>query len=120
VADIEVKGLPELSRSLKGLTADLEDMRPINGDVARDLVAAVSSRAPRKSGRLAGSFVAVGSANKASASSALDYAGVQNYGSAGHNIEGQHFAEAALEASAAGAKAKYDEGVAKLCRKAEQ
>jgi hypothetical protein len=119
VADIEVKGLPELSRSLKGLEADLKDMTPINGDVARDLVAAVSSRAPRKSGRLAGSFVATGSAKKATASSALDYAGVQNYGSAGHNIEGQHFAEAALEASAAGAEAKYRDGVAKLCRKAE-
>jgi hypothetical protein len=120
VADIEVKGLPELSRSLDGLKGDLEDMTPMNGDVARDLVSAVRSRAPVRSGRLAGSFVASGSPDKASASSSLDYAGVQNYGDASHHIEGQHFAEDALAASAAGAEAKYREGVDKMCRKAER
>jgi hypothetical protein len=119
-ATITVKGVPELHRSLRTLENDLRDLSTVNADVARDLVAAVSARAPRKSGRLAGSFTATGSRDKATASSSLDYAGVQEYGSAGHNIEGKHFAEAALEASAGGAEAKYRNGVERLCRKAEK
>jgi hypothetical protein len=72
------------------------------------------------SGRLAGSFEAIGSRDKAEASSSLDYAGVQEFGSAGHNIEGKHFAEAALTSSASAAEAKYQQGIGRLCRKAER
>jgi hypothetical protein len=120
VATLKVTGGPELHRSLKALTRDLGDLSSVNGDVARDLVAAVRAGAPRKSGRLAGSFVATGSRERATASSALDYAGVQEFGSARHNIEGKHFAEAALASSAAGAETKYRRGVEGLCRKAER
>jgi hypothetical protein len=118
-AEIKVTGGPELHRSLRALSGDLEDLSPINGDVARDLVAAVSARAPRASGRLASSFQASGSREKATASSALVYAPIQEYGSAGHNIRGQHYAEAALASSAPGAEAKYRHGIEQLIRKAE-
>jgi hypothetical protein len=120
VATIKVTGQAELHRSLKALTADLGDLSSLNGDVARDLVSAVSSRAPRQSGRLAGSFQAIGTRERATASSSLDYAPVQEFGSAGHNIEGKHFAEAALTSSASGAETKYRRGVERLCRKAER
>jgi hypothetical protein len=119
VATIKVTGGPELHRSLKALSGDLADLSTLNGDVARDLVSAVRARAPRKSGRLAGSFQAIGSRDKATASSSLDYAGVQEFGSAGHNIEGKHFAEDALTSSAPGAETKYRRGIERLCRKAE-
>jgi hypothetical protein len=119
VVTVKVIGGPALHRSLQGLTGNLRDLSSVNAEVARDLVAAVSSRAPRDTGRLAGSFHASGSREKAEASSSLVYAPVQNYGSPGHNIEGRHFAEAALTSSTGAAEAKYRKGIGQLCRKAE-
>jgi hypothetical protein len=117
---IEVKGGPELHRALQGLNGDLRDLSRLNGDVARDLVSAIRARAPRESGRLAGSFEPIGSRDKAEARSSLDYAGVQNFGYAPHNIEGTHFAEAALTSAAPAAEAKYRQGIGELCKKAER
>jgi hypothetical protein len=116
---IEIKGKPECHRALKGLENDLRDLSPLNEDVARDLVSAISARAPVDTGALAGSFEAIGSRDKAEASSSLPYAGVQNYGYAPHNIGGQHFAEAALADATPAAEDKYEKGIANLCKKAE-
>jgi hypothetical protein len=119
VATLKITGEAELHRSLKTLGGDLSDLSRVNGDVARDLAAAIGARAPVATGRLAGSFTASGSHDKATASSSLDYAGPQNYGVPGHNIRGTHYAEDALASSAGDAETKYRHEAERLCRKAE-
>jgi hypothetical protein len=119
-AEVTIEGGPELRRALRALGADLRDLSALHRSIAGDVVKAVSGTAPKgDTGRLAGSFRALGSRTKARARSRLIYAPVINYGWEDHGIEAQHYAEAALAASRSGILAKYRAGLEKLLRKAE-
>ena len=117
--ELQVTGQAELRRSLAGLKRDLRDLSPVNREIAGDLARAIGSRAPRRTGALAASWRPVAKPEAATATSALAYAGIQNWGNPGHNITGTHYAEEALAAAESGAQRKYDAGVSRLCRKAE-
>jgi hypothetical protein len=117
--ELKIEGEAELIHSLDGLKGDLRDMAPIHAKIADDLAAEIGRLAPRLTGRLAASFSGTGTADKAEASSELVYAPVQEYGSPGHNIEGQHYAERALAIAQPKIESDYSGGVDKLCRKAE-
>lgn len=119
--EIKIEGLPQLHSALDGLGRDVRDMREAN-QAAGDLLARqIGELAPRDTGRLAGSFSGSPAAGGggAEASSDLVYAPVQEYGSPGHNIEGQHYAERALAAAEPAITSTYDKGAQKACRKAE-
>jgi hypothetical protein len=47
------------------------------------------------------------------------YAPCQEYGVPSHNIEGQHYAERALDAAEPAIASTYDKGTQTACRKAE-
>ena len=117
--EVQITGLPELRSSLKGLDEGLRDLSTVNAEVANDLARAIASAAPRRTGRLAGSWQGRGTRDTAEAESTLDYAGPIEYGVPSRNVEGQHYAERALDRSTAAIESKYDAGVSRLCRKAE-
>ena len=117
--EIKIEGLPELSRALGGLSGDLRDLSALNAKVGDDLAAEIGRLAPRDTGRLADSWRGSADASKAEASSDLNYAGCQEYGVPSHNIEGKHYAERGLDAAGPAIESTYDEGVQKLCTKAE-
>lgn len=117
--EIKVEGLPALHSALDGLGADLRDMRAAN-QAAGDLLARqIGELAPRDTGRLADSFRGTAVAGGAEASSDLVYAPCQEYGVPSHNIEGQHYAERALDAAEPAIASTYDKGTQTACRKAE-
>lgn len=53
---VEVKGAAELSRSLSAASRDLMDMTPANQDAGQIVARNAAARAPRRTGRLAGSL----------------------------------------------------------------
>ncbi len=98
---VTVTGRVELARGLAALTAALADGPPGLDVLAEAGASAAASFAPRRSGRLAGSFTAAVAAGRASFGSPLVYAGVQDGGWPAHGITGQRFmARAAAEVDA--------------------
>lgn len=93
---VEVVGLERLKATMRGVASQLADMTSTNREVANLNRASSSSRAPRKSGRLAGSLRGVGTPDEANVESSLAYAGVIHYGWPGHNIRANPFAEKAV------------------------
>ena len=117
--ELRIEGLPQLHSALDGLGRDLRDMTPANRAAADVLARSIAELAPRDTGRLADSWRGSADASKAEASSDLNYAGCQEYGVPSHNIEGKHYAERGLDAAGPAIESTYDEGVQKLCTKAE-
>lgn len=91
---VTVDGLPQLRRALRQLVGDADDLKEANTAAAAIVAAAASSRAPRRSGRLAGSVRgnrAVGRATVSAGGSSVLYAGPIHWGWPAHHIEPQPF-----------------------------
>lgn len=91
---VEVEGARELRRTLKAAGDDLADLSAANAQVASYVAARASSKAPRVSGKLAGTVR--GNKAKANASikaggAATPYAGPIHWGWAQHNISPNPF-----------------------------
>jgi len=117
--DLRIEGLPELHRALDGVRADLRDLSPVTATMAGTLVSSVRAFAPVRTGHLAASFEPEGQPDRASATSTLIYAGVQNYGG-GNHVPGSHYADRALAAAGPRCTAQLDAGLAGACKKAER
>lgn len=94
-AVVQVDGARELRASLKKAGADLDDLKDANAQVASTVALATASRAPNRTGRLAGSV----RGNRAASSAvikvgraSLPYAGVVHWGWPARHIEAQPFA----------------------------
>lgn len=119
MADVRfrVEGVTELARSLDALANDIEgDLGGVYQDLAERGVKAVSSFAPRRSGRLAGSFAAKGGKGQAEVSSDLIYAGPIDGGWRKHNIAPAHYTRRAAEQLAEQAPAVLDAAIAQAIR----
>ena len=57
-AGVKVRGADRLARTLRRAATDIADQSVLNAHAARDLAAAMRSRAPRRTGALAGSIQA--------------------------------------------------------------
>ena len=91
---VKVEGARELRASMKKAGADTNDMKTAHAAVARVVTAAAKSRAPKKSGRLAGSIR--GSKAKASVTiraggASVPYAGPIHWGWPARNIAANPF-----------------------------
>ena len=75
---VEVRGVDRLSASLHALKSDLADLAP--ADAARVIGTAAQSRAPRRTGRLAGSFSSSAGSGTVSIRFGVAYAGPLNFG----------------------------------------
>ena len=99
-----VEGLPQLRRALRQLVGNVDDLKAANAAVAALVAAAASSRAPGRSGRLAGSVRgnrAVGRASVMAGGAAMPYAGPIHYGWPARGIEGTPFVVDAAQATEA-------------------
>lgn len=106
MADVEIRGLERFRSTMRRAVDELGDMKA--GSTAAGVVISRegSSRAPRRTGRLASSIVAEQSQGRARISSALAYAGVIHYGNPHHGIEPRHF----LTGAAAATESQWLEG----------
>lgn len=96
---IDVEGLNEVLSGLKVLEREVSDLDDAFRNIGEDTVSEARARAPMLTGRLAGSIQATNGNNEVTitAGSGLEYAGVQEFGWPGHNIEGQHYMYKSLD-----------------------
>lgn len=112
-----VDGVAELARSLDALAETIEgDLGGAWRDLADRGVKAVSSFAPKRTGRLAGSFVARAGKGGGDVSSDLIYAGPINYGWRKHNIAPAGYIERAAERLDREAASVVDQAIAGAVR----
>lgn len=81
--DVQVDGLRRLQRELKAAGADLADLKDANAKAAGIVTDDAGRRAPRRTGRLAGSGRPARAAGRATVmfgSAAVPYAGPVHYG----------------------------------------
>jgi HK97 gp10 family phage protein len=76
----EVKGADTLDRTLHAAAADLQNMQGANVEAGRVLAASAQSRAPRRTGRLAGSIRSTATATSVEVTAGTRYAGFVNFG----------------------------------------
>lgn len=98
---IRVEGLPRLTASLDRLGSDLADIAP--PDAARVIGTAAQARAPKRTGRLAGSFSSSAGDGTVSVRFGVPYAGPLNFGvgprrgqRGPHNIRATRFLTGAI------------------------
>lgn len=91
---VRVAGLPALRRDLQRIAGDLDDLERANAAALRVVVPAANARAPRRTGRLAGSIRGNKSPGRATVSAGgpgVTYAGVVHYGWPARNLAEQPF-----------------------------
>lgn len=84
---VEVIGARQLRATLKRAGDDLSDLKDVHGQISRLVIGA--TRAPRRTGRLAGSVRGSGTKTQAvvrAGRASVPYAGVIHYGWPGHHI----------------------------------
>ena len=77
---VEVKGADNLARTLNAAGAEIANMQGANADAGRVLAASAQSRAPRRTGRLAGSVRSSVTRDGVEVVAGATYAGFQNWG----------------------------------------
>lgn len=97
---VEVPGLSQLRRDLRRMGEDLGDLKEASSQASSLVAREASHRAPRRTGRLAGSGRGSRSTNRATVTfggARLPYAGVIHYGWPAHHIAPQPFVVEAAE-----------------------
>lgn len=106
---VEVQGAQAMQASLHAAGAKVQDMTAINRDVAATVAAAV--RAPRKTGRLAGSVRPQATATEAAIVVDQPYAGVIENGWPKHNISATNFVKTAFANTETTTTAMYEKAM---------
>lgn len=99
---IRVEGLGRLRRDLRRLGGDVDDLKDANAAAARLVAAEAARRAPRVSGKLAGTLRgnrAAGKATVAAGRASVPYAGPIHWGWAARGIEANPFVVDAAQAT---------------------
>jgi hypothetical protein len=101
---VRAEGLRRLRADLKQLGDDLGDLKDANARAAQLVATAAAARAPRRTGRLAGSVRgnrAAGRATVVAGRASVPYAGPIHYGWPAHGIEPHPFVIDAAQATEA-------------------
>jgi hypothetical protein len=95
---VEVRGLSRFRSTLKKAGVDMADMKAANTKAAQIVAREGQTRAPRRSGKLAGSLRPARQVARARVYSSLVYAAVIHWGWPDHHIKAQEFlVEAAVD-----------------------
>lgn len=97
---VAVKGLNETVRSLKKFGVEVKDLKAAFKRIGTNVVEKAQTKAPIKTGKLAGSIKASNTQNKATVRAGgarYPYAGVIHYGYPARNIEPHPFLSEAVE-----------------------
>jgi phage gpG-like protein len=112
---VEVQGAKELERTLHSASKQLLNQTPANQEAGKELVGIAMGRAPRRTGRLAGSITSLRVDRvQVTVGSNVRYAGFQNYGTR-HNRP-TYFLTGALDQLTTDAYADYADQVLKTVR----
>lgn len=101
---VKVENLSALRRELRKAGDDLGDLKDANASVAQLVATAAASRAPRRTGTLAGTVRGNRAAGKATVNAGgarVPYAGPVHYGWPAHHIEPHPFVIDAAQATEA-------------------
>jgi len=93
---VRVDGADVLARSLASAGRQLQDWAQVNAAAAARVAQVAARRAPKRSGRLAGSVAAQSDKSGATISASVVYAKVQEYGWAQRHIRAQPYLRPAL------------------------
>lgn len=88
---VEVEGDERLTKTLHKASDELRDMDAAQEKTGRLILTRARSLAPRESGRLASSLVMASSSGEVTVSTDVEYAAVQEFGWAAHNISAQPY-----------------------------
>jgi phage gpG-like protein len=94
---IEIRGLARLQRTMDKAGASLEEMTAANQEAAAMVANAARGRAPRLTGRLAGSIAGYATPRNAIVTANMVYAGVTEWGWPQRNRPARHFLVPALQ-----------------------
>lgn len=109
-ARVEVEGLDRLIRTLRKAQIDVSELKEAHAAVARMVADAASARAPRRSGKLAGSVRGAKQLKRArvmAGRAAVPYAGPIHWGWPARGIVAQPFVADAAQETEARWVAKY-------------
>jgi len=123
VADkVAFVGLREFQRALRQIDPDLrKELREVQKEAAQIVAVTAAARAPRRTGRLAGSIRATATQKAGSVRAGgarLPYAGPIHFGWRARNIRPQPFIYDALDARREQVVRKFESGIESLFRKA--
>jgi hypothetical protein len=119
-AQINITGIKEVTDKLNKLAKDLESNIELNKELSTTLAQKASAMAPRLTGALASSVKGNPSAEKAqimAGSQAVVYAGVQEYGWPGKNIQAQPYLRPAVYNNLGYIIEKYNDSIQKRIKK---
>jgi phage gpG-like protein len=116
---ITIQGVKEVTDSLNKLARDLESNIELNKELSTTLSQKASALAPRLTGALASSVQGNPSAEKAqilAGSTAVPYAGVQEYGWPQKNIKAQPYLNPAVNNNMGYIIEKYNDSIQKAIK----
>lgn len=99
---VAVEGLDNLLRTMRRMSADLSDMKDANATVSAFVAGAAASRAPRRSGQLAGTVRGTRQLRRARISAgraSVPYAGPIHWGWPAHHIRANPFVTEAAQST---------------------
>jgi len=114
---VTVVGEKRLAATMHAAAADLRDMAETNAKAGRFLTNRARARAPRRSGRLAGSGRGRGTRNEALVEFTAPYAGPIHFGWPARHIAAQPFAAQALESGTAPVLGLYESELVSIVNK---
>jgi hypothetical protein len=116
---VRVTGVREVQAALKQLAASSADLSGVHKRVVSALLPGISSRSPRRSGDLAGSYAAKATKTRGRIASSVVYSGVIEYGWAGHSIAAARMVRDTIEAEQATIVSTYEKEIETLAKRAD-
>lgn len=117
---IELENVFQVVQSLNHMAREIENLDDAFSNIGEDFVREARARAPKLTGRLAGSIQANQPRNnkvEIIAGNGLRYAGVQEFGWAQHNIEGTNYMFGTLDANRLSAMQEIEGSVDDVIRR---
>jgi hypothetical protein len=115
---LKVEGIPEVTRAFDRVSSGVADMTDTHRAEAEMLLPEVSARTRHDTGNLAAAWEPTGEPDRANFLNAMEYAGVQEFGWSGHNIEPTLAVQNAFDSNESQTEKLYGDAIAKLGDKA--
>ena len=119
-AAIEVTGIRELNKALKGVGDDFEDLKDANALLGQLVANRATALVPIRSGKLASSIKTNRAKNKVTISAgraSVPYAGVIEYGWGKRGIKARPYLNKAVNEKKGEIKEKYEENIKNIIKK---
>jgi hypothetical protein len=116
---VRVTGVREVQAALKQLEASSADLSGVHKRVVGALLPGISTRSPRRSGALAGSYSAKATKTRGRIASSAVYSGVIEYGWSQHSIAPARMVRDTIDAEQRTIVATYEQEIETLAKRAD-